>query len=570
MPNPLNIGSITGTDNIAPIYNPNGRWQTWNLDEIYLGTVGSGKYIPKINDVVVQVAGTNLTFYVVVDINATTLVAVLRQATGLEGNGTFTDQDILLGVGPGTQSDTYRMYVDKSVTPYKINVDARLKVAGTMCSWCKIFKGSDIGANGIVISRMYDQNGTLLSENIPLEVAATDLLINTSIKVVSPAFTNSDLQDGEVVTAVLYDNAGFVVSVRQLLVKNTAFIRSTDSSKKYIVGIALKSPFLSVTNDRLINYPINVPLNGLNLTGQVTYSNGEVIEYPVDGTKFSIFGFETYVATLVGQTIPLVLKYSVAPNEIAYNLTVGSDLHIAEQYTATTLNLDGSYNIKLFAYPVWIDDISGYRMEYYMYNLDRNIKYNVTPYVSINTNISLFNPTLYGTMQRLSVSLNIRNANNAYVNYIHVQSIDVVLNKRGSERPNNWTIGYNPDQSPRYGVNTFATAFFINTNVWKVKVNSGYTDLPTWLTNIYQKTLPLFNASTELVAPDPNFFAIINGGNRFEYPIASWNDDIIINGTVVNSSTLFVEFFKRTNTNDLRLAVAGLPMYYVDSSNNYI
>lgn len=568
MPNPINTGGIVGTDGAAPIYNPNSRFQVWNYSEIYFGTIGSGKYVPKIGDLILEIVALSITKYIVLDISSTTLIPVLGEV--LSNNSNLTADDILLGIIPDTQSYTYRVYIDKSVVPFRLSVDSRLYAPGTLNRYCKIFKGSNISSTGLVISRMYDQSGILISENLPLELVATNLFNNVTLKVVAPGYTNYDLLDGELVTAVIYDDAGSAVQKRQLLVENTAFIRSTDANKKYIIGISLKSPFLSTTNSKLIQYPINVPLNGLNLIGVVTYSNGEEIEYPVDGTKFSIFGFEQYTATLVGQRIPLVLRYAVAPNEVAYNLLVGSETHISEQFEATTLNVDGSYNIKLFVYPVWIDSVSGYRLEYFMYNLDRNIKYNVTPYVTINTNVSLFNPTLYGTLQRLNVSLNIRDANGAYINYVHVQTVDIVLNKQGSERPNNWTIGYTPDQNPRYGVNTFATALFITTNQWRIKVNSGLTVLNDWLDLVYRKTLPIYDPTKELSPLEPNFFATIINGNRVEYPIASWNGDLIVNGNIINSSTIFIEFFKRTNTNDLRLAVAGVPVYHVNSSGNYL
>ena len=297
MPNPINTGGIVGTDNISPIYNADRRWQVWNMDELYLGGIASNKYVPKINDLVFQITGSLVTRYIVFDINLSNLIPVLREEDSVTQTPNITADEILFGVGPGTQSDTYRVYIDKSVTPYRLSIDARLMVAGTMCRWCKIFKGSILTTSGNVISRMYDSSGNLISENVPLELAADVLINNHTIRNVSPCYTNNDLMDGELVTAVFYDDTGYVVSKRQLLVENTAFIKSTDVGTKYIVSIDMKSPFMSPTNVRLIQYPVNVPLASLNLIGLVTYSDGSVVEYPVNGTKFTIYGFENYVAT---------------------------------------------------------------------------------------------------------------------------------------------------------------------------------------------------------------------------------------------------------------------------------
>lgn len=567
MSNPINIGGIVGTDNVAPIYNPSGRWQMWNMNEIYLGQEAANKYVPKIGDVVSEIAGVKIIRYIVKDINPSTMVPVFAQEDVTISSGIFDEDDVLLGVGPGQQSDTYRIYVDKSVTPYRMSVDARLKVAGTMCRYCKIFKGSDVSKTGNVISRVYDVGGNLVSENIALELAATTLLDNKAIKCVTPGFTTANLVDGELVTAVFYDDAGFVVSKRQLLVENTAYIRTTDADVRYIISVALRSPFLSTTNNRLIQYPINVPLNGLNLIGVVTYSNGETREYPVDGTKFSVFGFEQYVATQVGQRIKLVLKYSLDANEVNYSAVVGGDNHISEMYEAVTMSADGIYGVKLYAYPVWVDSVNGYRLEWFLYNLNRDVFYNVTPNVVINTAVAPYNPLAYGQLQRLSVSINLRDVNGVYKNYIHTQTIDIVIARQGTERVTNWTVGFSPDQSPRYGQDTHATAKFVGANNFSFNLSNGCTSLNTWLDKVYKTTQPLYNPITEFGPLEPTHFNLIVNGSKTEYPIKQWGSDLTINSTVNNNSTVFIQFIRRVGNTDLQLSVGGMIVYMVDSNN---
>jgi hypothetical protein len=564
--NPPNLGGVVGIDNIAPIYNPYDRWQSWNINEVYTGTIGAGKFVPKIDDIVFEIVGNSIIRYIVRDIDPTTMIAQLQRET-LANTDDLSQEDIIFGVGVSTPSETYRVYVDKSVIPFTLTIDARNKIYGSMSNYCKIFKGTDTSTGGQVISRMYDTVNNFLGENIPLEVVAYDNLTNLSIKTVAPAFTNANLTDGEIVTAVIYNDQGGVVSRRQMLVVNTAFIRSADASKKYVTDISLRSLFMSPVNDRLIEYPVNVPLAGLNLTGRVTYSDGSYKEYPVDNTRFSIYGFNGYLATIVGQRINLVLKYNLQQNELSYNLTMLNNAQISQEYEAVTLNVDGSYNLKLYGYPVWLDDANGYRLEWFLYNLDRNIKYNVTPYVVINSDFRPFNPTLYGVVQNLNVSINIQNANGAFKNYIHAQTIDIVLNRRGSERFNNWTVGFSPDQQPRYGVDTFATAYFMNVNQWRVILDCGALDFETWLTRVYYRSEPLFDSSTEEGPVVPNWFALVIGDRVIEYPITDWNKELIINGTIQNNTTVYLRFFKRTGDTDLELSIAGLPMYYVDVNN---
>lgn len=552
----LSLSGIAGTDGVVPVYEPNTRWTTWSLKEIYLGQQGQNRYVPKVNDYVVDIDTAQ--YYKVDSIDPTTMVPSLKKIT-LVNDGAFTDQDILLGVGPGTQSDTYRVYIDKSVMPYALAVDARLKVAGTMVSSAKIFKGSEIYGTSEVISAFYDQSGNLLGQAIPLELVAMDG--NISIRTVPVCHTTENLADGEIVTVVFFSDNGHVVSKRQLLVENTAFIRSTDVATKYITGITLDSPFLSSGDPRLIQYPLNVPLSGLSLMGKVQYSDGSALTMPVDGTKFSLFGFEGYVATIVGQKFPLVLKYSLSDNEIVYGASVADGKFLTEQYRATTLKADGAYTVKLFGYPVWIDATQGYRIEWFLYNLDRNVMYRVTPYVKFNQNTRVFDPTAYGVLQHLSVSINLKDVNGTYRSYNHVQTIDIVLLAPGTDRTGNWTVGFDPAQNPPYGNSMFASYNMINANLSTVQIDFGAATQEEWLQRIYLNTKPMMDESRELAAPTPDFFALVLGDTQVEFPISQWNSALQLTTSLTNSGTLFVKFFKRLADTDLQLAVAGLPIY---------
>ncbi|EKD22644.1 MAG: hypothetical protein ACD_84C00025G0001 [uncultured bacterium] len=370
-----------------------------------------------------------------------------------------------------------------------------------------------------------------------------------------------DLLDGELVTAVFYSDIGGVVSKRQLLVENTAFIRRTDTNTKYITGISLESPFLSASDPRMIQYPLNVPQDGLSLIGVVHYSDGSVSRLPVDGTKFKIFGLEGFISTIIGQKFNLVLKYSLSPGEIAYGVNSADGKFITETYKATTMRADGAFTVKLYGYPVWIDEVNGYRMEWFMYNLDRNAVYRVTPYVKFNANSHVFDPTLYGTVQHLSVSMNLRDVNGLFTNYIHVQTMDVALLNPGTARATNWTLTTSPGQTVPFGTNNFAAATFVNQNLWRVNLMSGAVNQAEWLQKLYFNTMPLTDVTREVAPPTPNYFAIVVGSTELEYPTSEWNITHDVNFPITPDSTLFIKFFYRTPDNDIQLSVAGIPIY---------
>ena len=555
----LPVPGIVGTDNQQPVYSPNSRWTIWNKNEIYTGGPGQGRYVPKVGDLVLD--QEYWIWYEVQSINSVTMVAVLVEKETKNLGGNLDDYDKLLGVGPGTQSDTYRVYVDKSVVPYVMAVDARLRVAGTMCASCKIFRGAELSNDAAVISKVYDNSNNFLGTIVPLELVAQDG--NISIRTVPVCYTSEDLKDGELVTAVFYSNSGHVVSKRQLLVENTSFIRSTDDSVKYIIGISLRSPFMSDSDPNIISYPINVPLAGMFLTGVVHYSDGSTMELPVDNQKFSIYGFDHFVSTIVGQKLDIVLKYSLSNEEVCYDSKHTNERFITKSYKAVIAKADGAYTVKLFGYPNWIDGISGYRMEWFIYNLDRTINQRVTPYVRFNENSQIFDPLLFGTRQRMSVTLNLQDVSSMYKYYRHVQTIDVTLLTPGGETGTNWLVGFDPTQNPQYGVNNKFQFEFINEDLKKLKIDLGCTNVNEWLSRLYYPSKPLVNPITESEPMVPDFFALVVGTERIEYKLNMWNGVFTVSDRVYQGSTVFVEFFKRTANNDIRLAVAGIPVEQV-------
>lgn len=561
MSDPLSTSGITGSDGKTPIYEPNGRFTTWRLQELYLGATADRKYVPNVNDYVVD-TDTNA-WFIVTDVDPTTLVATFRPIKFGTDAGAFSDTDLLLGVGPGTQSDTYRAYIDRSVIPHALAVDARLRVNGTAVTSCKIYKGSELQGNSEVISAMYDAGGTLLGQAIPLElVQVPNDVTNVAVKSVPVCYTTEELEDNEIVTAVFMSDTGHVVSKRQLLVENTGFIRTSNASVKYVMGISLESPFLSTADPLLISYPINVPVAAMNLIGVVQYSDGSTTRLPVDGTKFQIFGLDGFVATIVGQKAPAVLKYNLSSDEIAYGTTVAGNRFFSKTYKLQTQRADGIYSVKLFGYPVWVDAINGYRLEWFLYNLDRDVVYRVTPYVQINQNTRAFDPLAFGISQRLSVSLNLKNVNAAYKSYIHTQTIDIVLAQAGDQHVNTaWTVGFEPGQNPPYGRFMSAAMQFINQNLRKVNLAMGETDINVWLQRMYFDSKPLVDTQTESLPPTPTHFALVFGTDSVECPISQWNQDIAISQVLNNNDTLFVKFFKRTPETDIQLATAGLPVW---------
>lgn len=551
MPNQNN--GVVGTDGAYPVFDPNGRWCWWSIEEIFRGGIAERRFVPKIRDYVID--PTTYTTYIVDDLDMITLIPTLREIRPANMSFSLAQSDVLFGVGPGTDSDTYRVYIDDSVLPHILAVDVRLRVGGSMTSYAKIFKGATLDGTGRVISKTYDSTGQFVSENVRLELAAIDSHENHTIKTVDVCHCTEQLVDGEVVTVVFYSDNGHVVSKRQLLVENTSFIRGVNNSLKYITHISLSSPFMSASTDKLIEYPLNVPMNALNLMGTVHYSNGETLTLPVDGSKFRMFGIEQYVSTIIGQEMDLVLSYALSPNETAYAGVGSQSGYITEAYDLITVNPNNSYTVKLFGYPFWIDSTVGYQMRWWMFNLDRNLFFDVTNNVSFSQNTGPYDPKGYGYMQRKAVTVNLRDVSGAFKPFVHTQTVEIVLNGEPMTDTTAWTVSHESNVSrPSYGLNVYAK-FRSSTTI---NISSGIPTLVDWKTRVYKETFPLVNPNTEVTALEPTHFVVTYNGNSVEYPISAWNADLTVSTPVVAYKTITVRFIKRAASGDLQLAMSAM------------
>ena len=552
------------TTPMVPVINPDRGHRRWRKSEIYTGPDGTGRYCPNLDDEVWEwttglwrVIGTDYT---------TGLSRLKRHEEPLE-SGAVSDHDILLGTGPGYQSESFRAYIDTSVVPYTLALDSRLSYKGTTVEYVKVFLGSDIGEEDNVISAMYDQNGSLLGENVPLELVQVpnnpnnDLpaAYNYAVKTPVVAYTMRQIADNEPLTVVAYDQEGNVRSLARVLAYNTAFARTTDSYRRYITAVHLESPFLSEVDPCLLQFPINLPVSALNAIGVVTYSDNSQTRMAVDGSKFNLYGLNNYMSTQQGQRIDLVLTYRLGSDEYCYGATANQGKHISVPYKATTLRMDGSYSVKLFCAPVWVDQVYGYRLRWFLLNLDREEWFEVTTKVSMAVGGAEFDPTDYGVLQNLTVGINMQDVDPQFKNYRHSQTIGLVLRSPDNLiNDDRWGIRYSPGQNPMYGAGVKATSRMINVNNWKLKLDNGLSNYAVWLEQVFYRAEPLFNPSVEQRAPEPTHFTLFAGGEEFEFPLEMWNHEIACPYPIREGEPVLMRLFRRTAITDIQLGMGIL------------
>ena len=558
--------NVVGTDDISPSYNPSDKFILWSINDVFkyningniVGSIGLNKYVPKINDLVVD--QSVMSFYLVTALDSITYIASLteKDVTSLF-NTTVSSYDTVFGLETEYQSYTYKTFLDTSVTPYKLTIDTRWKIPGTMSNYCKIFLGADITSTGTVISMVYDNSGNLRTNNIPLELVVIENMTNYSLKIVMPCNTNITMPDNEIVTAVIYDDNGIVIQKRQLLIENTSFIRSINAGTKYVVSIGLTTPFISISNPTVINLPLNIPVSQLNLTGVVNYSDGSSANYPVDNNKFTLQGISQYDPNLdlfVGQTFGLVLRYNLSEGEYSYQSTPNNK-YVSVPYTLQLTNQNNSYIVKIYGYPVWVNSSIGYTMKYFLFNLDRNLYFDVTNLVTYTNNTS-FNGKLYNSLQVLNLSLNLQSVSMNFIPFIYTQIYSVLLDGIPTPNQTPWTLQHIQNNTLNtYGSGLRAVIDLQDSS--KLRLDSGITTQTGWLAQVYNNIYPILNPNAETTPIQPTWFELTYNNITVQVPIGNWNQNISIGVSLTLDVTVFLRFYTMSSNNtEINLGMSAM------------
>lgn len=537
---------VVGSDSYTPLYQPDARWTIWSIHDIYMGAEGLNKFIPKVGDYVVEPESGNM--FKVADLS---LLTFIPELVPVELRKEVTVDEIR-----ATSTGSHRIYFDKSVSPYTLAVDGLLRVHGSSASYARIYRGQFIDPTKI-ISRRFNNSGVFIGHDIPLELVAFNTHDNYAIKSIPTCSTDQDLPDGEVCTVVIFDSNSKVLSRTTCLLEETTFVAQAYAEQKYITQIFLKSAFITDTTANNIAYPVNLPTQAFNPIGVVQYNDGSQIEYPVDGDKFSLYGLDQFVSTIIGHRIPLVLKYRMDANESGL-ASVQTDHHyITRPYSMVVSSPNTSYNAKLYVYPEWVDAVNGYRLTGYLTNLDRNIMLEVTNYLSLASNSPSFNPTGYGLTQRLMFSIDLANVSGVFNHFQHIQTVDIILRAPAADAviQNIWEAASQvPSPGSYYGTNLRAITDPATRK--KLSIGNNIATVDDFLTKVYNPTNPLFNPTTETSAPKPTHMEVSHLGESVVVPMTDYTAPIQFTNEILHLRNIQVVFMRQTPQGFLKLAMA--------------
>lgn len=560
--------------NVVPIVDRNRGFKSWLITERYVPGGAAGRYVPNVNDEIVEWASNHYLIYRVRDVDYTTCESTLQLMHEIPFNNDVSQTDIILSAAPGRSAEAFRAYIDRSVKPATISFDRRMFVLGTMSRSAMVFKGTNIGEGGEVISAMYDQGGTLLGQAIPLEQVATVKIpaagqaeaIDSAVKIVSTGYLARDVIDNEVLTVVFYGDDGQVVQTQSVVAYNTSFARQPDASRRYVTGIRLKTGFLSPGDDTHVVIPRNLTLESVLAIGEVVYSDGSRKELPVDGARMAIHGLynDRYLANSDGYRSTLILTYRLEPGEYLYGATVGEYPHMSKKYTVETTAFEKAFAARIWAYPQWMSDVAGYRMRYFLSTLSRDHLYDVTDKVRLGVNSPAFEPLLYGARQNLILTLDMNLVDPIFKTFKFVQPTTVTLYGPGHAADTSYTVNFVPGNPEVFGIDLKVRGDYRSAGQWLVDVSQGAGSRDDWLDKMFVKIHPIFNPATELRSPTPTHFVMVIAGQRIEVPVINWASQLNVNAQPRPGEVVFFEWILRDGNGDHLLGLSAVPFYQVD------
>lgn len=475
--------------------------------------------------------------------------------------------DVFLGGGAGHASETWRCYIDTRVFPHTLQLDNQLHIRGSEAHEVRVFKGTNVSATGEVISAYYNSNMEYIDDAIPLELVSTTKLNNISEKVAKMSHTTRKLLDGEMVTAVTYNIHGMPIDYNKLLVHNTNLVRRPDEAQRRVQGIQLISNYLLSSEPNVLFLPLNITIASLPLRARVVYTDGtsrtlDVTDEANNG-KFKIMGLKYWSPTVAGREQPITLTYELSHNE-EYSYLQGETANgrVTAEYLIRSDIVDPAYSLKLYAFPTWKNDITGYLLDYWLYDATRQTALRVPRNaVELHPDSQPFDGTDFTTIQLLKLSVNLQLINPAYGEYRHVQTMQVSLLRAGGVKQTNWKVKFSGNQPEWFGEGLMAKVTAGTAGMSYIELANGFTNQTDWLNAMYFNANPLYDNASEQVAPTPTHYILATNTRTFEFPVGQWPTKAMFVNDLAEGGTIYLRWIKRMINGDLQLGVTGVVVH---------
>ncbi|QCW23174.1 virion structural protein [Vibrio phage USC-1] len=556
---PSQSSVIPGAGPQLPNENDRGRlhyiWDIYDPDTVKPGE--AHRYVvPREKEMVLDPEAQQM--YMVTHVNWESDLKSTLQPIFNTGDG-GNDVDGIFGLPSGFQGEAI-VAIDYSVRPNRAVIDGQVMAPGA--AYALLYEGNTVGDKGKVISVVYSNNNQLVSDRVPVTLAAYHELSNKEIMITQPFSVNrnpDELPDGSRTTLVWYDAKGNVIpKARTLTVQHTSMLRDHQVGKRYIKHVELLAPwFLNTSDPKTLNVPVNTMLQNLAFRAMVHYSDGSRSdELAIDGQKVQLLGLNEHKPSTPSQRGTLTLVYNLDADEHIYEAQPGNPNQYRSSYWLLAVPFDGAYSPKLYSYPTWVN--GQYILKHFLTDLDRKFMIDATDHVRINEMSPAFRPTTYGVEQTLELNCRLSDVVPTFKPMIMRQSTTFVLKAPGTEDGSKFDVRYSYDRSS-YSDPTFKA---INQADGRQEITFGgeYDDLEDFLDQVYRAVEPGFNPQREKGPIEPTHFEILaTSGKTYEYEISRYAEKMWLDVQEPQGRTIYVRWIHESIQGDrLILATTGI------------
>lgn len=560
-----------GTSRAVPALTPTERNQGERRTVLYIEDVydpdkhpvaDKEKYVvPYENQIVLDVPNGFMLRCTKVDYEGNLKASFVPWQINNPNDENVVEQDWIFGLKGGPMIGEALLAVDFSVRPNVARVDATIMRPGA--SYALLYRGTTPDGPGKIISAVYDQGGVMQTNKIPTPLAEIVDRTNLEIKTTgqfSVTENEESLVNGTQCFLAFYDTDGEFIPPGQLVrVQHSAYMKDHRVGIKYIKAIRLLAPWFSNSNmPEKIMVPINVNLLSLELRAEVLYSDGSTSgPLPVNGEKFTLEGLQEHRPTFPGQTSQVVLVYKLGPNEQFYEARPGNPLFERVTYTLEAGNVEGAYSPRLFTYPQWDASLAGYRLQHFLYDLDRKTFVDVSSVVTINEKSPAWRPSQYGVAQSMIFNINLRDVAPTYVSATFIQYTEIVLYRDINTVGKKFDVSFVFDK-PTYQALTLTAVN--NGAASTANISQGIYKQTDWFNALYWGVYPSYDTFNEDKAPLPTHFYLMHEDSRkWLYPVEDWNKNLPISISMQPGKTWYIVWVSRDgNGNELQLATTGV------------
>lgn len=533
-----------------------GEFNTWHERELFTGNEEGPYVVPNIGDII-YTDNHGIKRVSDVDLSTGLSVWVSYYENGLEVSKpedaiTNPDGIVLFNSGLGNPSEDARCYIDTSVWPYTMSIDAGVVCWSPRVTYYRVFRGVDTTTNtGVVVSEMRNTNDTILNDCIPMERNDVGGYSTCGL-----GFCNTKLRDNEIVTVIFYSSEDRIEKMFWLLVRNTDVVRRLGIASTRIIDIRLLGPFIRDGAPYDIEVPQGTSVATLGIRCQVSYSDGRKLILPIDGDKVRLNGQDAFITNIPGQFHRLSLAYRLDESEVndtSHYLTETGIVTIPHR--AVIRSISDLYTTKIFAIPEYISAVEGYRLLSYVHNLSYEFSHSVTSLVSITG----FDPLLYDVQQEVVFRLNLSDISVAYRNQEYIYMVYITL-KDPLLDPTQSSVAYELGQDPELKAPIPVTTSQNGASQWEYDLSLGFGGVDAWINSMYRPAKILYDTLHLNEPPMPNRFRTILNGVTYDHPIEDLMTTFTIPFGIKHNGVVPLELYRLLGGTEMKLGTIGLPV----------